>query len=340
MRRGLASLAVGFAALAVIPGVLSGCQAPEATDSTRPASGTASGTSPAATANTPGASATSADPSAYTPGGPAGPLEEILGWAAVAVGSAQDVIEQERRVQDAIAACMAEQGFSYIPAVPSPEEITIFEGPARGSPAFVQLYGYGILNGGGEQAGSFMVELTDPNDELLQAMSDAERTAYEVAMYGTVSSAGADGAEYRGGGCQDEGFQVITGLTAPGGDPAAAVIDEATAFLLELHTDAAFDALNAEWATCLGTQGWTYASPFDAEARFGAVLEDQFDGDPLPAEELAALRQEEKAVALADLTCREQVDYLDRYNAIDLQLQANYVETNAADLALLGDAAG
>lgn len=106
----------------------------------------------------------------------ASPLDEYLN-----AGFDQATNEaKEKQVQEGIAVCMAELGFTYRPYTPDlqlPDEQEGF-----GDRAWTEKNGYGITT-------SAMVQVLDqdedPNLKLREAMTESEMAAYDKALYGS-----------------------------------------------------------------------------------------------------------------------------------------------------------
>lgn len=133
------------------------------------------------------------------------PIGEFLGSAQPDVGDEEfqaQELEKMRRVEELTAACMREQGFEYTPVDHSVfmefEEEMAAESPEQdwGSDEWVARYGFGIttMRYSQDQVGPDLVghdwpeydepEFVDPNQEYVESLGEAEREAYEEALYG------------------------------------------------------------------------------------------------------------------------------------------------------------
>lgn len=231
-----------------------------------------------------------------TPSEDAGtPLETMLadylkGW------SGEDVSRRLAEMEDLIAACMAEQGFSYTPVDYSAMEVDLSAGleMAGGRLEFAEQYGYGITTNPfttGED------EVTDPNEEYVAAMSDAERDAYLTALYGAAWSGdpaddgddGTDGAGEDGAGADDaeplEGYDWTEAgcsgraqqeVMTPGleDDEFAALEEELITMLGEAEGDPRLAQANSDWSACMLDAGYDgLAQVGDGEASIMAEVE-------------------------------------------------------------------
>lgn len=115
-----------------------------------------------------------------------GPLDPYL--AALSYGEDAERVDHEER-QGIVAACMAEQGFDYAPVPYAGEDlgealVPADLGVAPGTREFAEQYGYGLSTV--SRAATVPEQQTqDPNQEMVAAMSPAEREAYLEALTGT-----------------------------------------------------------------------------------------------------------------------------------------------------------
>lgn len=159
---------------------------------------------PGTAADDPAASGSAAEPQPS-------PLDEFLGGART--GDQQEADRQvQLEVEAAVATCMQEAGFEYTPV--DPEQLmggfVSFSDTDQRDPEWVSRYGYGISTMD-LQAPDLS---DDPNNARVEAMTEAERTAYFEALYGT-----GDGGTFSvvGGGAA---VQAAPPMAAPGTAPS------------------------------------------------------------------------------------------------------------------------
>ena len=270
---------------------------------------------------------------------------------------AQDLSDQFHRFyEEYIAACMAEQGFTYIPNTGRTTRVTITEGPVRGSREFAELYGFGLTanDGRGEVGGGAMSSYSDmtydPNEAVRAAMSEYELAAYLEALIGVLAQTLPDGTEFN---IADTGCSGAATLAWESPSPEfVALAAEVELFLASIYVHPMKMALNAEWASCMASQGfpglanpeqlfndlnaeWWIVQDMDARAELSvdwdwAALP---EGPPGPdAATIAAFREREFALALADVSCREEINFDPRSTVIDLELQEQFVAANVDEL--------
>lgn len=258
----------------------------------------------------------------------AGPIAEFFGYDEEV--DEEQFAEDERRVQELLVACMAEQGFEYLPVeYPEPVEDPAYVAQQEMSPEeYASEYGYGITTVDYEMTPE-EENWVDPNQAIVEAMDDAERTAYETALYGEmpeVVPGEEESVEYEGfgGGCQGEASEEVYG----GGAEAAAINEELGPKWEELYERIEADPRivegNQGWAECMAAAGHDFATQEEAQNSIWdqqnalyeeAYPEDLATAEPAEGEEgeyvepeideaaLAELRETEIAVAVADQRC-------------------------------------
>lgn len=114
--------------------------------------------------------------------------------------------QTEMRREELLATCMAEAGFEYVPSLANLSFVDeAAMDPPRGSREFARLYGYGLAS---LPPGTRSPSVTNPNDAIVAAMSQAEVEEYFRAMDGAWSAGlGAGGGDV-GPGWRPEGCDV------------------------------------------------------------------------------------------------------------------------------------
>ena len=282
-----------------------------------------------------------------------GPLDEYM--FAISGTQPNATLEQSRAVrvrddrirEELVAACMAEQGFTYIPNLPEIIIMPAIEnegGLEWGTREFVEQAGFGIsVRPPTTSIGGIGPAMTpDPNETLRAAMSASERAAWEEALWGgerTAFGAGCDGAAWQQ-------------MQSPDGFSDIHAEVESFRQRLQLGMAPEIVGLNAEWASCMADAGFTSLPvprqlPFTLNLEFQAlqgwvIEQDEFGNthmnrppgatDPT-AQQLAAFTEREIAIAVADYDCREQLAYELRFNQIDIELQQDFVAQFQNELA-------
>ncbi len=106
-----------------------------------------------------------------------GPLEAYLGFS-LGVQSQGEVAAELAAREEAVAACMAEQGFDYVPMVMVPGSYEVADEPLRGTREFAEAYGYGVWHGPEIEPGQFTYRLDDSaNREYRDSLSPVAQAA-------------------------------------------------------------------------------------------------------------------------------------------------------------------
>ena len=299
-----------------------------------------------------------------------GPLELYLMRAAgspiygESQAESQARIDREaREVEERKARCMAEQGFTYHIAehpgghVGGYAPVLPADWPAENSREWSQRFGFGLANNPWEQLvappGSDDDDCVwvDPNQEQLDAMSEAERTAWDVAMYGQPLDMEWDPAST---GCWDYANDNSDSQVP---DQFGALLTEISLALGAIDSDPRIVALNADWSACMAENGhsgfpdqgalhnqlstdWGVIGGSDAEA---AILNSwdwrQYpDGpgpDDLPQPDpaaVAAFAEQEISFAVADYDCRAATRFEQTYLEINHDIQQRIVEQHRNEL--------
>ena len=250
----------------------------------------------------------------------------------------------DRQMDALVAQCMKDQGFTYLVAdqAGAPRQTpAVPPGPAQGTRAFAQQYGYGIVWGIQNPPAGGSTEQVDPNQAILDAMSDTERDAYEHALQGVqadppVLGATAPPYDWRTAGCRGSAEHQVEPAKAAYLDPTMVELQQEEG-TIDATVDASPDVTDAAaaWSSCMSGAGYPgLATPPDAwnaaNSQVMAVatpvpgLTESSEGTwHLEPADATRLQQQEIAVATADLDCRTSSHYDDvRNRMLDAQQQA------------------
>lgn len=177
--------------------------------------------------------------------------------------------DQEARIQEAIRRCMAEEGFEYRPVLP-PEEAFQVLGP-EDEEERVRTQGFGITTWfGNEEEMDRGMEWEDPNQEMLEEMSDSERQAWQDALWGTQEEQEEDmeveideetGETIQmmtgyGAGCQGEAMEAEYGDMNQTQELWEQLQPAMDAMYERVEADPRIVALNEEWSACMAEAGY------------------------------------------------------------------------------------
>jgi hypothetical protein len=280
------------------------------------------------------------------------------------VDGEQQYLQQEREAQEKIAACMAEEGFEYIPYVPNPDEFA-FAVP-ESQEEFAEPYGFGLATMILEDTQRMEEEAReeemakDPNHAIAEAMSPLEQEAYFAALHGpepdidhesmTEEEIEAFFESWESEGCMNTAYEEMYN------SDVHMEFYEQFGPLMEdtfsgLESDPRITDMEATWSTCMAEQGYEFAQRYDVEIYLLRRLEDvgaiegldidpegmgfEFAGRDIepgsPTE--AAVKEiaaDEIAIAQADLKCSE--DQEEVWAEVYGEAEARFIEEHRAEL--------
>lgn len=262
------------------------------------------------------------------------------------------VREQFTRIEESIQQCMADQGFEYQPEIPPDSAFT----PELSEEERVRTYGFGITTWYGREDESHELdEWVDPNQEMVEALSDSDRYAWIEALEGCVY----------GWSVEIEEIWVRE------------IADAFDATWEQFHADPRLVEADREWAACMTEAGYEFADrdamdefiwesheaggsfdyrlqqivgdPFqgwtneEIDAFFEEATEEEIDAffaetqalDQAGQAALEALQQEEIDLALADFGCRG--DYLEVDEAVYREYEVEFIAEHREVLERIRD---
>ena len=294
-------------------------------------------------------------------GMPLGAIDAMLREAAEAQEGEE--AEQRAEVEELVAECMAEQGFEYFPVDDASREPDAMAPEDMNDLEFAERWGYGIITnpwedveeeGPGPAAGD-----EDPNQPIVEAMSESEQDAYYEALLGPERPAETDAeGEYLASsweemGCRGSAHHEVYGFDgsgAPRNDTFIEFWEEIRRVYEATANDERVLAAEADWATCMADAGHPEVAKItDGEQTIREQVdllwtEGYADVQVNPTDEavraaeraihqrLAAMIPVEIELAVTDFTCREEVGYDRAYNEVSLVLQQEFVDAHRAEL--------
>jgi hypothetical protein len=293
-------------------------------------------------------SSTGAEPSTTSP------LDAYLGAGGGTVTEMSAT--RDREYQEAIAQCMAAQGFDYIPQ-PAGAITTTREGgyetvhidqpsfPDLPPAQFAARYGYGISTAPASASRGAI----DPNEKLVTKMSVAERVAYQHALYGESTPLDSQGyltnsVDESSQAClsradkavpSDKQEDALEHRVSRAQAAYQSLLDRIHALNDSELADPRVAIATQTWSQCLATAGFPGYTGTDqprakilsqARALMGHDL-DPASADPA---RLAALRRTEIQLAVADNTCHQA--WQATFDAVRHDLEAAFVAANATEL--------
>lgn len=270
--------------------------------------------------------------------GPTAPLEayldEIWGDREWDPGDGDpDAADPTRLLaEELVAACMAEAGFEYHPMVEMPSYVSISPQPRTVEDAEEFGYGLSIESAGpGTGTGRWAASPQETpaeraNREYKESLSPAARMEYELALMGDPGAALEEGYDpATDGGCQGRAYEEAGRTVRP--PEFAEVIEAMDQAFWQAEEDPRVVDARRGWGPCMAEAGYPGLDQFtDARiladsmvSSFRAANADRIDlglaesqYDAIKAsvpDELAELQAAERALAVADVTCRETSGY-------------------------------
>lgn len=257
--------------------------------------------------------------------------------------------EQQKASEKLVAQCMSEEGFDYTPNI---QQVTFSSDGGQWKPddrEWVNQYGYGMINyPGRDEPPTDQQEYVDPNQDYVASLSESEQAAFYEALYGPPTSEedlNEDGSyeyDWTKAGCQ--GWAQHESASNPMmNEEFASLNDAINDFYAKMAEDPGFAKLDAQWASCMADAGHSgFVAQTDAQSSMSDKLNEYYSGQTAQVEndpKLAALGEEEIALAVADLDCREKTNYRDEYEKVQFALEEQFIADNKADLDALKAAA-
>jgi len=260
-----------------------------------------------------------------------------------------------REAEELVARCMAEAGFDYTPDVRTTQEVggsdTVDYEPDNRD--WVAAYGYGMIAGPSEPVEVRPVG-PDPNEPYLSSLSQAERDAYDQAMWGMpqLNEDGEYESTWQTAGCRGWAQHELDGVSPQESGEFAQLADAINRFEETSSSDPGYAALDAEWSSCMAEAGYGgFQKQQEARESIFAVMDTYYQnyptddsdpdfGTPRDSEYVKLARTVEIPLALADLDCREQTDYRTRHTRIQFDLEERFIADHREELEALVAQAG
>jgi hypothetical protein len=248
------------------------------------------------------------------------PVEEQLGLE-------QDgILERQAKAENYIRDCMTAQGFEYVPVDPQAQRAALVGQADMSEEDFNKQYGYGIttLYDKEQTAAS-----SNPNDRYRASLSEADRAAYDHALYGDDTSAtfgqALDTGDYsRLGGCtKDAADKVFGGVAVL--QSLQAKLDDLDSSILE---DGRMVKAVQAWSRCMADAGFPDLTEQDQVDTVLTAKLEQIVGppdDPNPDYDHAALKElqsQEVSMVASDIKCEK-----DHISKVEEKVRSEYEST-------------
>lgn len=253
-------------------------------------------------------------------------LQSFMGFDGDPAEMQAQAEAQQREMEEAIAACMAEEGFEYVPRDTAGMFSQVEDHPRQqlSEEEFREQYGYGISTIDPSEMMVAPDPDDDPNLQIQQEMDEAEREAYQMALHGEPREfdpdADPEDMVFEPQGCQGEAMEEVQG-------GQMAVFQELQSEFMELQQRIESDPRMVEalqdWQACMREAGYDYSERFEPQnelfermnelqqAAFEDVDPTEVDPDDPPEPDidpdaLEELQEDELAVAAAEGACTDE----------------------------------
>lgn len=192
------------------------------------------------------------------------PLQEYLSPSSTGAGADEANQAKEKKAQEIAAACMADQGFDYVPFVYPMSSTMVLDDTDYSSRAWAEKYGYGISTVDAFGTSSTAESVNDPNQAIVDAMSEGEREAYYQALYGggmMVASSSAE-AEAMPEAASTDSTAPETSAEAAASTDAVESTDDVAVSIPEQSVEAGASMVSMADQGCMGqAQAEVYGDP-------------------------------------------------------------------------------
>lgn len=124
-------------------------------------------------------------------------------------------------------------------------------------------------------------------------------------------------------------------LTAVYEDPQwAELVDQMDNLSTKLESDPRIQDLNTKWTDCMADAGHDFATSYDAQMSITQSLESAWGQNGIePSDaDMASIRDQEVALAVADYTCQDSIDFVAEQERVRFDLEQAFVDENTAEL--------
>lgn len=274
--------------------------------------------------------------------------------------SSEEQLAKQRKVEDAIVACMKTAGFEYVAVPPESESKSKFNEAFNLPPdKFAEQYGYGISTIDWSKPGG--EDDDNPNTKIRKALSPTAQKAYDKALSGEFATANGnvvmapkqgDNAKRPDTGCRGKASEEVYGS---GEDKLAdfskfdSLFKDIEALNKRIEADQRVIDATSAWADCLADAGHSgFTKVTEPREKISKEL-DELTGtkpptkggpmtavgppsfDKVDAAKLADLRKEEIELAKADQSCKTKV-YDESYKKAQYELEKEFVDANKTQL--------
>ena len=261
--------------------------------------------------------------------------------------------EEQEQIEELVAQCMQDEGFEY---TPNTSASTFYSGDGTeyepDEREWVAQYGYGAVNSPYSEEPMPEEEYVDPNEDYVATLSESEQNAFYEALYGAgpeeeeLAEDGSYEYDWTTAGCQGAAQHEVAGEDLTQSEEFQPLFDALDELYMDQASWPGMAELDAEWAACMDAAGHGgFATQTDAQNSIYDALNEVYESVAVPEDgsevyepdqaSLDAVAEREVELALADLECREETDYRDRFAEITREIEEQFIEDHRAELDAL-----
>lgn len=258
---------------------------------------------------------------------------------------------EDKQREELMAQCMQDEGFEYVPVPTTNVSFDTGEEWKPDDREFVSQWGYGAVEyPGGDEEPAPEEMTSDPNADYISSLSESEQTAFYEALYGPTPSEeelSEDGSyeyDWQTAGCSGWASHEIGGDDPLQSDEFADVMDAINTLYEDTASLPEIAELDRAWSTCMDAAGYPgFATQSDAQNsiydELNALYEEGTSETGVDQAQLDAVHEREVELALADLDCREELDYRKTYEKAQFAAEEAFIEDHKAELDAMKAAA-
>lgn len=254
-------------------------------------------------------------------------------------------VQQQQEIEELTAACMAEEGFEYVPVDQSQNMYFDDDMEERNTEEWVAANGWGMVQTQEDmkEQQAQAEEYVDPNQPYVESLSPSEQEAYWATLYGAPPSEeelNDDGSyeySWETAGCQGAANHEVQGDSYWEDERFAGLVEDMNALWEDLPKQPEIVELNQKWSECMADAGYPDLKlRQDAQMSISDEMNAFWEGQETPEgpsdEQLAELKDREIELALADFRCANQLDYDTTQFTAQFALEQQFIDDHKSEL--------
>ena len=255
------------------------------------------------------------------------------------------MIKQQQEAEELVAACMADEGFEYVPVDQSQNMWVGDDMEERNTEEWVAANGWGMVQTEDEMAEqqAQAEEYVDPNQPYVESLSPSEQEAYWATLYGTPPSEeemNEDGSyeySWETAGCQGAAQHEVQGDSFWEDERYSGLVEDMNALWEDLPKQPEIVELNQKWSECMADAEYPgFELRWDAQTALSEEMNAFWEGQENPEgpspEQLEELKEKEIEMALADFRCAKKLDYDNTQFTAQFALEQQFIDDHKAEL--------